>query len=280
MIQTLSKNQCADYNRMVSENFDMVLFDEVHRCGRNTYSRFISDIDVYYKFGMSGTPKHRDMIDLISLEASFGDILVKMDNKQLQEYGVSATPDIRMIVMPPTKDLGKKPTYMDVYEELIVQNEERNNLICVLAQKNVEAGRRVLILVDRIAHGENVLAKLQELGVTKSQFIYGEDSPAERRAALDNFELGNIEVLVSSTILNEGVNIPAIDCVIVAGAGKSPVKTVQRVGRALRTRIGKDKAYVIDFYDEYNKYLSAHSNKRKATYEYEIGDVTMHELKL
>lgn len=278
MIQTLSRNHSAEYINMLSNNFDLVLFDEVHHSGRNTYSKTISALDIYYKFGMSGTPKHRDIIDIMSLEATFGDILVKMDSKKLQEFGVSALPDVRMITIK--NDPATKETYQDAYEDLIINNDKRNDIIAMLAKQNAAIDRRVLIMVDRILHGEIILEKLKQIGVTKAAFIYGEDSPADRKKALDDFALGNIEILISSTILNEGVNIPAIDCVIVAGAGKSPVKTVQRVGRALRKRIGKDKAYIIDFYDEGNRYMKAHSEKRFKTYEREIGDVTIHDVKI
>jgi len=61
--------------------------------------------------------------------------------------------------------------------------------------------------------------------------------------------------------------------VIVAGAGKSAVATIQRVGRALRTRIGKDRAIIIDFWDIDKKYLNYHASKRYAVYKREFENV-------
>ena len=85
-------------------------------------------------------------------------------------------------------------------------------------------------------------------------------------------------MLIASTILNEGLNIKSIDCIIVAGAGMSPIKTIQRVGRVLRKRIGKDRALVIDFWNKNNAFLQAHIKKRLSTYKFECGDVTLIEL--
>lgn len=75
-------------------------------------------------------------------------------------------------------------------------------------------------------------------------------------------------ICVHNTLADEGLDLPALDAVILAGGGKSYVKAFQRVGRALRLYPGKTKAYVIDFYDD-SKYLRKHSNRRIKLYKEE-----------
>ena len=275
MIQTLSKNAKNKlYMKDISDSFDMVIFDEVHAVAKNTYERFVTDVDVYYKFGLSGTPKHRSDVDVTAMIGAFGDVIVKMDSKTLEELGVSVPADINMIEIDNPKN---NYEYTEAYDELIVNNENRNSIIAGIANDLMSSNKQTIIMVDRIAHGDLIKECLKTYSID-APFIYGEHTPKERQAVIDSFEAGDTKVLIASTILNEGLNIKSIDCIIVAGAGMSPIKTIQRVGRVLRKRIGKDRALVIDFWDKNNAFLEAHSKKRLSTYKFEFGDVTLIEL--
>jgi superfamily II DNA or RNA helicase len=64
-------------------------------------------------------------------------------------------------------------------------------------------------------------------------------SRPEREAALDAFRRGELRALVSSRVLNEGVDVPDADVAIVVGAAHGEREHVQRVGRILRPSPGK-----------------------------------------
>lgn len=275
MIQSLSKNsKSSKYMNLIAKSFDMLIFDEVHAVAKNTYENFVTNADIYYKFGLSGTPKHRSDVDITSMIGAFGDVIVKMDSKTLESMGVSVPADINMIEIENPKNSYE---YTEAYEELIIKNDTRNGLVAELANKLKANGKQVIIMVDRIAHGEIINSHLKQYDIN-APFIYGEHSVEERQRVIDNFEAGKNKIVIASTILNEGLNIKSIDCIIVAGAGMSPIRTIQRVGRVLRKRIGKDRALVIDFWDKNNKFLEAHSKKRLSTYQYEFGNVNLIEM--
>lgn len=59
-----------------------------------------------------------------------------------------------------------------------------------------------------------------------------------------------------------------LDALILAGAGKSPTRALQRIGRVIRSNSGKKDAVVIDFFDDV-KYLRAHSKRREKLYRSE-----------
>jgi superfamily II DNA or RNA helicase len=63
--------------------------------------------------------------------------------------------------------------------------------------------------------------------------------PTERRRALDLFSRGELRILVSARVLNEGLDVPAADIAIVAGGSQGSREYVQRVGRVLRPAEGK-----------------------------------------
>jgi hypothetical protein len=61
------------------------------------------------------------------------------------------------------------------------------------------------------------------------------------------FEAGRRRHLVFVTIVSEGVDIPAIDAVVLLRPTKSPVLLVQTVGRAMRPHSGKTNGLILDY---------------------------------
>jgi superfamily II DNA or RNA helicase len=69
--------------------------------------------------------------------------------------------------------------------------------------------------------------------------------PKERARALQRFSTGELRILVSARVLNEGLDVPAADIAVVVGGSQGSREYVQRVGRVLRPSEGK-KAVVYD----------------------------------
>jgi len=67
-----------------------------------------------------------------------------------------------------------------------------------------------------------------------------------------------------------GVDIKTISALVLAGSGKSSVKSLQRIGRVIRSSQNKDYSAVIDFYDQ-TKFLKKHSILRYKIYSEEQG---------
>ncbi len=61
----------------------------------------------------------------------------------------------------------------------------------------------------------------------------------ERRALLDSFRAGSYSVLVTSKVLNEGVDVPEANVAVILSGSGSVREHVQRLGRILRSRPGK-----------------------------------------
>jgi len=62
---------------------------------------------------------------------------------------------------------------------------------------------------------------------------------AERDDALGRFRRGELRTLVSSRVLNEGLDVPDADVAIVVGGALGEREHIQRIGRLLRPRPGK-----------------------------------------
>lgn len=94
-------------------------------------------------------------------------------------------------------------------------------------------GERALVFTSDNA---TAYAIARELLVTP---ITHEITRTERALALGRFKTGEISVLVSSQVLDEGLDVPDADIAIVVGGSASRRRHVQRIGRVLRPRDGK-----------------------------------------
>lgn len=80
----------------------------------------------------------------------------------------------------------------------------------------------------------------------KSASLSGQTEAAERERTIDQFENGDIQVLVNVDLFDEGFDVPAVEVVILARPTMSLGKYLQMVGRALRILEGKQYAIIID----------------------------------
>ena len=89
---------------------------------------------------------------------------------------------------------------------------------------------------------------------------------------------GKHRCVIASSIFDEGVDVRPLSALILAGAGKSQTRALQRIGRVIRAYEGKKDAIVIDFFDD-SKYLRKHSQARRKIYrtepKFEISDIEM-----
>ena len=104
---------------------------------------------------------------------------------------------------------------------------------------------------------------MEDVGL-RTEFIFGESNKKTRQENLDKLKTGEINVLIGSTILDVGVDVPAVGMVILAGAGKTEVALRQRIGRGLRAKkSGPNVCFVIDFDDPWSKHTATHALMRR-----------------
>ena len=247
-----------------------VLIDECHHLQAKTYEDVMKKAtNAYYRYGCSATVfKSGDRETTLKVQAWTGPVVSK--ESFIEERQVPA--DIFVIDYNQSAGVVDLPWPQD-YERGLVQNDDRNRLIAELVSL---APKPILVLIERVAHGEHLWDLVSEHHQNTS-FIYGKDTSKTRRIALDRFRSGETDVLVSSVILDEGIDLPNIKCLVLAGGGKAQHRIIQRIGRGMRTSSGKTSLLVFDFKDR-GKYIGAHYRKRRTLYnatpEYQVFPMT------
>jgi superfamily II DNA or RNA helicase len=261
------------YNIEVEDNHNY--FAEgilVSNCQHSSSGTYVETMtlakNAYIRFGFSATPYRDTSVDNI-LTAYSGKLICNITASELIRQGFLIRPKIYMIESAGDENYKfVKKTYNKVYEDHIINNENRNELIRDCAIRLIERSKTVLITVTRIIHGETIYKLLEDAGITSLAFIRGECSKETRKDLLNKVRQKQLKIIIGTSLADEGLDLPALDAVILAGGGKSLIKALQRVGRALRKYPGKTEAVVIDFYDKV-RYLSGHSKKRIRIYESE-----------
>ena len=127
------------------------------------------------------------------------------------------------------KDYPRKVTYNHVYQDYIVENRTRNEIIALLARQEMQNHNQVLILVKQIKH----LNTLQSL-IPDSIIIEGKMKGTQRKQIIHDFQTKKFACLIATTLADEGLDVPCLNILILAGSGKSSTKALQRVGRVIR----------------------------------------------
>lgn len=246
------------------EGVQVAIYDEAHFLATDTIqSIYKAGKKCRYLFGLSGTDWRDDGADLL-LESVCGPRIYNMPSSKLIEGGFLVPANIVLYDVP--RLTGEVPNnYHSIYSQYITNNEIRNQLIADAARKLIEKGRRVLILVRYINHGNTLSQMLSDIPLF---FVNGDVDGETRIQVKKSFEAGELKCLIASSVFDIGVDIPCLDALILGGGGKSTVRALQRIGRVIRWFDGKGNAIVVDFFDNI-KYLDKHSAIRISVYETE-----------
>ena len=242
------------------------IFDESHIVTCSTIAEIYKNINPEYIYGFSGTPFRDDNSDLL-INGILGEQIINVSASELIDKGLLAMPIIKFVTVPKLPGLGMQ--YQSVYKDYIVENEIRNNLIINNLKDLLNKKYTPLVLFKQIKHG-NILKEKLDLEGIKFEMLYGNDSLEKREEVKQKLRNKDIDVILASTIFDLGVDLPELNALVLAGGGKSSIRSLQRIGRVIRKFNNKKHAAVIDFYDQ-AKFLKQHSIIRHKIYSSEEG---------
>lgn len=270
------------------------IVDECHHTKSDSfYKTFLQAENAMYRIGLTGSIDQNDPMLVQRLRATFSKVISETRNSQMIERGISAKPTIYFstiehvlndieeelpngeveIIKNEPVDISLNKNYMDSYDKGIVKNNYRNTVIAKISEINYNKGRGVLIILNRIEHGDSISHMLDTLGIPHA-FVQGEMEVEEREKHFTDMKQGKLKVLISTSLMDEGVDISGIDALIMGAGGKSLRQVLQRIGRGLRYKDdGENKLYVYDFTDRVNDFLFSHYKQRREIYEEEGFDI-------
>ncbi len=281
--------------------YNVVIFDEAHHLSSNTQQSIArACVNAPFRYAFGGSFPEDEIKRLKIASATDVTLLYDLTNQELINTGWSAKPTVHInrIHHPDFDDskyvieAGTIPEDFDedaeeskpeterrvlfhkIDEDLISNNPKVDEIVVTEIEKLFMKGMTVLVLVDRINHGYALGRKLGGKGI-KYEFLNGSHDSAFREAKLREFRDGSLPVIIATSILDEGIDVPRVQAVVLAGGGKSSVKVLQRVGRALRRKqgIGENVAHIVDFHHTGSRYTAKHAATRLKIYQKEQFDI-------
>lgn len=231
------------------------------------------------------------------LECYLGPVISRVRNEDLIEKGISAKPIVVTIedrrafgpvvhTPKPALDENGKPIrgrgespYLKVFVKAAIKDKRFRRSVAKVAAALLEQERPPFVFshsVDQLRR----LAKTFDHFEIPYRLVVGKDSTAARKRALQDYAKQGGFALLCSSIFDEGVSLPAIKSLILAGARKKPRELLQRIGRGLRRKGDTENTVVVvDFSMMHSKLLLRHFQARFAEYESEgfeirrVGDI-------
>lgn len=260
----------------LGHRFGLVVFDECHHLPGEAYALAARSCLAPYRLGLSATPeradgRHTELDDLIGPVAYRRDV-VELAGDYLAEYTtervvVELTPEEReayeaerAIYRGFVTSQGIKMSRPGGWQEFIIRSsrsdEGRRAMKAYLRQRelafaapsklayvehlmHVHRADRVLLFTQNNATAYEVSRRLLIPVITHQTRI------TERSEILEGFAAGRYGAVVTSKVLNEGVDVPDANVAIVISGSGSVREHVQRLGRILRKR-GDKKAVLYE----------------------------------
>jgi superfamily II DNA or RNA helicase len=256
----------------------LLVVDECHKLRRgNKVCKLLDKVPTLRRIGFTGTLPENN-IDTWNINNFIGPVIFKKTTIELREAtGGEYIANAQCLAIKLNYDF--KPDYTAVASaqryllelDYIHNSKFRNKVIRQLAHnfKN-----NCLILIDHIAHGDNLYKELSTLTDKQVYFIQGSVEVEERRRVQEIMEQHNNVVCIAiSKIFSTGISIKNIHYIVFAAGGKSKIKTLQSIGRGLRVHENKDILTLVDIVDDLI-YGIKHYDKRKEFYDLEKIKIT------
>ena len=177
---------------------------------------------------------------------------------------MSATPIPRTLAMGVFADLDvsvldEKPPGRAPVSTSLIPASRRAEVLARIARRQAQGGRAFWIC-PRIAEspeGEKAqLANAEQVAKAAAarhpqlqpQIVHGKTPAAEKNAALENFRTGKTALLVATTVVEVGVDVPDADVMVIENAGRMGLSQLHQ----LRGRVGRGgkNGYCVLLYDE------------------------------
>ena len=198
---------------VVFKNLGLVVTDEQHRFGVKQRSVIASKGKNPDVIAMSATPIPRTLALILygDLDISIIDELPP-NRKKIETFAVRKSMEERV----------------NAFIKKQIQEGRQIYVVCPLIEENEEMGlKSVLDLVEKY--------KKETFSEYKVAYLYGKMKSKEKEEIMQEFKNGNIDILVSTTVIEVGVNVPNASIMVVENAERFGLAQLHQ----LRGRVGR-----------------------------------------
>ncbi|MGN0497011.1 MAG: DEAD/DEAH box helicase family protein [Lachnospiraceae bacterium] len=253
-VSTLGRAEYLNKEYFAPEYFDYLVIDEFHHAVNDQYRRIVEYFNPQFLLGLTATPERMDGRNIYEIcdynvpyEISLQDAINKGMLVPFHYYGIYDDTDYSGIHIVRGKYDEKE------LNETYIGNVHRHELIYKYYCKY--GSKRALGFCCSRAHAKEMAKEFCKRGIPSVAVYSNADGEfsEDRSVAIEKLKTGEIKVIFSVDMFNEGVDITSVDMVMFLRPTESPVVFLQQLGRGLRRSRGKEYLNVLDFIGNYEK---------------------------
>ncbi len=238
-----------------ANDFDIIIIDEVHRAGADSYQRIMNYFTPRFWMGMTASPDRTDGYDIYGLfnhNIAYEIRLQQaMEEKLLCPFHYFGITDLEVDGHVIDDDDLKN---VQNFAKLVC--DDRVQYIMQQIEYYGYSGDRVrgLMFCSSKEEAKTLSVKFNMRGL-RTIVLTGDSSQNEREDAIlrleQNEQENALDYILTVDIFNEGVDVPAVNQVIMLRPTESPIVFIQQLGRGLRKYVGKEYVVILDFIGNY-----------------------------
>ena len=235
MVQTLTRH---------IENIpepQLIIVDEAHRALAKSYQRILSNFPQAIVLLFTATPERTGSKQLDQIA---DDIIVGKSIRELTDKGFLAPFDYYSIDDIDTKKLKKSSTgdYTNASMEEAVSRKIYGHIVS--NYQRLANGKQSVIFTYSVESAKEIADAFKKLNISAVE-LDGSTPDNLRDQVVKQFRDKKIRILVNVNLFTEGIDLPDVDCVIMARPTQSLALYLQFSMRCLNPREGK-RAIIID----------------------------------
>jgi superfamily II DNA or RNA helicase/HKD family nuclease len=237
-------------DQFAPEHFDIIVVDEFHHATATTYRRVLNHFKPKQLLGLTATPERADGLN-VQDEFFEGRIAAEMrlwealDNDLLCPFHYFGVPDGTDL----TRLNWRSGTYdQSQLGDLFSADHARARIVIKQVRDKVSdpSSMRALGFCVTRKHAHFMAQCFQEAGI-KAAALDSESKPEVRERILAELKSGEVQVIFSVDLFNEGLDIPDVDTLLLLRPTNSATVFLQQLGRGLRRTPDKPVLTVLDF---------------------------------
>lgn len=242
---TLHRRAIAE-QRMPLPAADVVLFDEAHLAGADSRLAILNSYPKALRIGFTATPARKSGR---GLGAVFDALVPGPSVPELIAAGMLVRPRVFNVPVVTEAELDALPkdNAQDYQPKALGVLLARPKLVGDVVQNwlRIATGKRSIVFASSKAHGAELTQEFCRAGVA-AELLTDSDPEPTREEVFARLESGQTRIVVNVFLAAYGLDIPTVECIVLARPTRSLVMFLQMVGRGMRPAPGKTDFLLID----------------------------------
>jgi superfamily II DNA or RNA helicase len=228
--------------------FGLVLVDEAHHVGSESFRTVISTLAPPMLGGVTATPWRGDGYDI---DAMLGPPVVRIGIAEGLRNGFLCEADYRLLADNIDWEFVRERSahnysLQQLNRKLLIPTRDEEAAKIIREAFTTEKRRGGVVFCSTVVHAQSFAGMLRLFGF-RAEAITGDMDPRVRDKTMAAFRRGNLDIVTTRDLFNEGVDVPDVDMIAFMRVTHSRRIFVQQLGRGLRISPTKDKVVVLDF---------------------------------